>query len=398
MRFNFTYSPPVKILFWFRKSIKNPKSGIIYCRLVHQGKRVEITTEIEVLKKHWNVDRKKASGEENEWINLHLDELTRAIRRIEKEVTGQGIGKLQTIRDKILQKAEPQKPEIVKNMDWLIANFFQVKFAPGTDLSVATRSNVKRKMAMVERFIKSTNLGELLVVDFKPIHARKLYSWLRESGYEHNTVVKACRVATESFQYAIEEGIIVVNPFVRMKLSEVVGELEFVSMDDLATLENHPFGSSEIGYCVDLFVLMCYTGMNISDLKKLRVSDFYTDRDREWLTYTRQKSAANKSALIANIPIFPKVKEILTKYGGELSFKHGQVVNRNLQQAGQQLGISIHLTTKLARKTCAHILINEMGLSVDSAAAILGNTVRTFMKSYANVRMKRIASELDRLA
>ncbi len=356
---------------------------------------MEITTDLDIPKKRWDATRQRVTGDNSTYSNDHLDKILVAIRNCEKDTDGEGLQKLRYIRDRLLGK---DQVSLTYDLTWLLSNFFEVKLSDGNDLEKSTRDSVKRKMAIIQSYISFQDWGEMRVTDFKPIHARKCYQWIREKGYSHNTAVKACQAFKEAFRYAIEDGVIYGNPFARLKLTEVAAELEFLEKADLDKLHNHPFAKEELRHSVDLFLLMCYTGMNISDLAKLNPDHFYQEGGRTWLKYIRKKSARNKPALIGNIPIFPEVTRLLEKHGNRLKIHTGQAINRQLKMAEDELKIPVHLTTKLGRKTCGHMLVNEMGLSVDVASAILGNSIRTFLKNYANVRQQRIAMELDKLA
>lgn len=394
MLLNFVYSKPVKILLWFRKGKKDPKLGTICCRLGLDGKRLEISTGLTIDKRRWDADRQKAIGNENQYINNQLENLSKAIREFEKDAPDHAMPRLRYIRDRVMGK-DNRKPTY--DLNWLIDNYLEIKIPENCDLEKSTQANIRAKLNIIRKYNKAQDQGEMLVADFKPILARKCYQWIRDRDYSHNTAVKVCQIFKEAFRYAMEEDVIRTNPFDRLKQSEVAGTLEFLAKEELHRLENHTFEKKELRHATDLFLLMCYTGMNISDLPKLKPEHFYLDGGRYWLKYVRKKSARNKPALIGNIPIFPEVIRLLEKYDNQIKVHTGQALNRTLKLVEDDLFIPVHLTTKLGRKTCGHMLINEMGLSVDAASSILGNSIRTFLKNYANIRQQRIAMELDKL-
>lgn len=397
MLISYTFTKPVKILFWFRKSVKNPKQGTISCRLSLNGDLIEISTGHTLPKNKWNTNRKKAIGDDLAHINDYLEELTRAIREIEKEKEVRNLSgkkKLQKIKE-LLQPAKEEElvQEQIKDLNWLFQNYHCVKFGPGSKMADSTRRSIKSKVKNCQRFIDQENIGSCLVSDFKTNQARQFYTWCLAQDYSHNSAVKFCTYFKEAFKLAIEEGVVYNNPFKSLNLSESEVERPFLKIDQIKELENGIF-KSEVKRSVDQFLLLTYTGMSISDLPKLKPENFRELNGRTWLTYVRKKSKINQPHLTANIPIFPEVISILARYENKVPINCGQVVNRNLKIAEKQLQMTVHLTTKIARKTCADILINEKGLSIDSVAAILGNTIRTVVKNYANVRQQRIEMEL----
>jgi site-specific recombinase XerD len=396
MQVNFKFNKALKIIYWFRKSAQNKNTGRVYCRLVVPGGRIEISTDCIMERKYWNPEKKKANGK-YDWVNNHLEAFTGAIRQLEKELNLSGLDLARAIRDrinKVEEKAEKQKP---KNLKWLIYNYFEIKFTPGSGLELSTIENIRRKMAICERWIEANDFWNLLVSEFRTIHARNCFAWIIAQGYAHNSAVKSATRFKEAFSFAQGEGIIQANPWNAIELTETEGDLVYLSKEELFLLESQTLVDAQLQYSLDLFLLMCYTGLNISDLDKLKSDQFYLQHGIEWLSYVRKKSQKGKQALIGHVPIFPKVKAILKKYNFELKKKAGQTINKDIQAVAEMVGITIHLTTKIGRKTCGHLLVNELGLSVDAACAVLGNSVRTFLKHYARVRQVRIASEIQAL-
>lgn len=58
-------------------------------------------------------------------------------------------------------------------------------------------------------------------------------------------------------------------------------------------------------------------------------------------------------------------------------------------------GIEINLTVKIARKTFTDVMLNELGVSEESVAAMLGHASTKHVKYYGKAGEERVAREVQ---
>jgi integrase len=129
----------------------------------------------------------------------------------------------------------------------------------------------------------------------------------------------------------------------------------------------------------DSFILLCWTGVRVSDFPQLNAGNVYNGSFQIQQTKTKGR---------VNIPIFPEADEILSKYNYKMPTEADQVFNRKLKQLGQKMNESedprlgkkdfSQLKTKCGRRSLATNLV----LRGKPAKAIMSMTGHTTEKSF----------------
>ncbi|GAB4047836.1 hypothetical protein GCM10028810_32330 [Spirosoma litoris] len=57
-------------------------------------------------------------------------------------------------------------------------------------------------------------------------------------------------------------------------------------------------------------------------------------------------------------------------------------------------GIRLNLTVKITRKTFTNVMLNELGVSEESVAAMLGHSTTKHVKYYGKANEERVAREV----
>ncbi|WP_460995152.1 tyrosine-type recombinase/integrase [Spirosoma harenae] len=96
------------------------------------------------------------------------------------------------------------------------------------------------------------------------------------------------------------------------------------------------------------------------------------------------------------MPLSPKALAIIEKYGGveHLPKISNSGFNDWLKQIQHMAGIEVHLSVKVARKTFTDVMLNELGISEESVAAMLGHNTTRHVRYYGKASERRVAKEV----
>lgn len=252
--------------------------------------------------------------------------------------------------------------------------------------SKATISNHKRHYEFLLEFVNEN----LQISAIERRHVNGLWLKLRRKGYGNDYCNKIVANCKSLFIWAEKECLIDKNPFNGISFEwENEFDLTYLTEEELLLIRSIKW-SDRLEKTVDNFLFMCYTGLHISDYKKLEVSDFVSIQGTEVIRIKRTKTKAE-----ALIPFHPEAKKILSKYGSvdKLPRISGQKSNDYLKLIAEKSEIRKNLTNKVARKTFTNMCLNSYRMSMESVASMLGHKSTKYVKRYGMVRAERIIAE-----
>jgi integrase len=179
-------------------------------------------------------------------------------------------------------------------------------------------------------------------------------------------------------------------------------KVEFLTQNEIDILEDLSINSERLTIIRDLFIFSCYSGLGYAELKNLHKDHLRVIDDQIWIYMIRQKTKRH-----FKVPLLPKCVRIIEKYSMHKSiFKKGlllpvpsnQRYNEYLKELNLKSGISIPLTTHLARRTfaCTVLLRNNVHLQIVSQ--LLGHSsTSTTMKSYISEVPELMISEFEKV-
>lgn len=250
-----------------------------------------------------------------------------------------------------------------------------------------------------ERFLKSVNKtgispDKLTMKDIRDFET----FMIRKEEYKPNTRARFMKKLKEYLKdYSENVGELKFN-IKKIEYKETHGVKINLTYEELQQLENLEL-SGRLSEIRDLFVLQCYTGLRISDLKRVDQNIIGNK-----ISLTSQKT---KTETI--IPITPKINEILNRYDRKLPKYADPVVNREIKeifkkacpgsiiQVEERGGFETvpkwqELTTHDAIRTFV-ILSAERGMSITSIAKMTGKSIPVLLKHYLSESQKFAESE-----
>ncbi len=195
---------------------------------------------------------------------------------------------------------------------------------------------------------------------------------------------------------------IISDPFKNYKFKYQKVDKDFLTENELASLEKKIFAVERLNYVRDLFVFSCYTGLAYVDVSNLRENQIIIGLDNElWIKIFRQKTQ-----IPVNVPLLPRAHVILKQYktdpraivkGTLFPILSNQKINSYLKEIAILCKIHKVLTFHVARHTFATTVTLSNGVPIESVSKMLGHTKIATTQIYARVLEKKVGEDMAAL-
>ena len=187
------------------------------------------------------------------------------------------------------------------------------------------------------------------------------------------------------FRAAVRAELLDINPFDRIEKSEkpqyVEAEREFLTMAELRKLAATKIQSDPVRRA---FLFSCFTGLRVSDIRKLEWSNI-TKTDNGWMLSIRQ----TKTKGMVYIPLSDNAVSILPTIhpkNGKIFDKlpHEVTVNETVRNWVKRAGITKHISFHCSRHTYATLLLTS-GVDIYTVMKLLGHKNVSVTQIYAKI-------------
>ena len=259
-----------------------------------------------------------------------------------------------------------------------------------------TRKSIKDSLSVFTDFLKST-------VGLSSLQRRDLNLRIFQAYERHLTVKKKYADSTHGrcikhFRWYLgylkfDKNIIEELKIRRPKKSE--RNIISLTFEELTALENVDVSHDlELQRAKDMFLLGCYTGLRISDLKRIQ---------KPLIKNNSISMTLRKNRTLVHIPIIAKANEILARYNYTAPKISALLVNSGIKTVCDKAEIreeivfktlrdgklieTVHqkftkITSHCAGKTFISLANTKWGLTAAEVAAIVGKDVRTVLDYY----------------
>ncbi|MGF7217502.1 integrase [Spirosoma lacussanchae] len=388
----------MRVLFIKRKNRKKPDGkAAIYCRIKVEGVAAnDFSTFIQVSDKEWDSEKQRIKGkslrvfDENTKLSQIHSDITRMFLQLESAgdpVSAQHLADLYT--------GKQQRSYTF----WELVDLYE-QHINATYKNGGTRRNYKTRIENIRLFLLDRKWKKLAADRFSLGSADEFVRWCNERDLDRNYIVRHTQVLKNITEDAVRREILRVDKLA----SFVYKKREKVNTDHITRQELNELASTdwrpEIQRIVDLFLFSIYTGLHYQDAQTLTTADVRTGIDgRKWLYKTRGKYAESDFFVnepVQLVPLSDKALALIAKYGSveNLPKISNSGFNDWLKQIQHLAGIKTKLTVKVARKTFTNLMLNELGVSEESVAAMLGHTTTKHVRYYGKANEERVAREV----
>jgi integrase len=398
----------LSVLFWLRSNKPSRKTGLfpICCRVTLNTERAnDFAIGMALQPENWHAKSQTVitGNEQAEVYNEQLQRLKMDLQKVfaKYEISGTPFT-AQHICNYYLNRAEHKPTKALNPPLVALMTDYRDYREDREDLS---ESNSKKISAMI-RTMKGfclqmyenvhTTVLELKEVEF----TEKLeFYFSKIKAYSHNFKVKSYQLLRSIFHWSIKHKKISHNPMQCLEIphKEPPKPVVYLTEPELEKMYYFKFFAESLQQTVDCFLFSCYSGLAYIDLRDLKTDQIHTDKEGlQWIRGNRTKT---KTGFL--VPLLPRAKEILQKYGGKpenLPVAHNAVYNRLLKQVGAMLDINKVLTTHVARKTFAMHALNVWDIPLETVSRMLGHAnIKITQSTYCQVNESRIKKDTIKL-
>lgn len=380
------------VLFFIKKTklLKNGEAPICM-RISVNGQRSEIMVKKSVLPHKWEQSKERVLGNDAKSIEINkylgavkakVIKVHRELEQDEVDITACAVCDRFYGRDKEVEKTIV---EIYEEHNEYVKSLIGKGFVEKTYYRyVSSLSRLKQFMKQQYR------CDDMPISQVDLTFIRCLDVFLKtQCGCQHNTAMKHLKNLKKVIGIAIAHGWITKDPFFSFRFRYEEVDVGFLTKEDLQKLIDKHFEIPRLENVRDVFVFCCYTGLAFSDVKTLRPEHIMKDNNGKlWIRKDRVKTK-----VVSNIPVLSAAEKILEKYNDHPCREEGMVLpvisnqrmNSYLDEIRQICGIKKHLTTHLARHTCATVVMLANDVALQNVAKILGHTNTRTTQRYARV-------------
>ena len=374
--------PMTSIKVKFRPSSVRGKEGTIYYQIIRGRVVRQLKTNYRIYAEEWNENRATVilcgcNNERYGYLLLLRGRINRDIRRLEKiSVSLVNTSRNSYTADDIIQKFQDTVTD---------DSFFSFMKEVIVQLKRLNRDRTAETYtATLSSFLRFQNRKDVLMEEMTSDLMQEYEAYLKASGIVMNTISFYMRILRAVYNRAVEKGIVEQrNPFRHVytgidktvKRALALKEIRKIKELDLTF---YP----ALDFARDMFLFSFYTrGMSFVDMAYLQKSDLKNGV----LVYRRRKTGQQLSVKweecmqaivdkykVRVMPDWPYLLPIITVMDAKKVRKQYKnslyAVNLNLKRVAARIGLSIPLTTYVARHSWASIARNKNILAVISEA------------------------------
>lgn len=392
--------------FQLKRTKAQPNGNVpIYLRITIESNRIEITTKRSINPELWNATAQKVTGNSDDArsVNKHLKTLEQNAYDIYRDMLDRKMSiTAQTFRDRLngVDTVAPARMLIVIFQE----HNNQMEALIGKEYAAATATRYQTTLKHVVNFLKwkyKVSDIDILRLDHEFVTALEFY--LRTvRNCNNNSAVKYIKNLKKIVHLCMANNWLDRNPFgkYKTKIKEVIRD--FLSSEELETIQNKKFVSPRLSQVRDVFLFSCFTGLAYADVNKLRRSEISTGIDNnKWIFTTRKKTDT-----ASRVPLLPVALQILAKYedhpecirdGKLLPVLTNQKMNAYLKEIADVCGVEKELTFHIARHTFATTVTLANGVSIESVSKMLGHKNIRTTQHYAKILDSQVSRDMDML-
>jgi site-specific recombinase XerD len=389
----------MKVRFWFRKQQGQTKTkiGILYGTItINKIRSKPFSTGISVKIENWSPKEQKVIGKHGLILNDELASVQTNLLSIKQELqAAKKEVNSESVRAEWLKQQSGPDSILTLLSDFEVHQRKYGKGKKGKPLTEGTFTIYKTNRAYLEDYIRNNKNVTLNPESINGTWFLRLEQYLRtrttHKVLKQSTINVAIAHFKQVLKFALSNEVIKQAPGIFFHVSTA----DPTAPTPLTAQEIYLLETAELTdaqrRAVDCFLFLRYTGLHYIDGRNISDQSVLIDESGlEYLHVIRQKTEEP-----AFIPYHPRARAIANKYGGLDCLPFTEFVNMNnrLKGAARRAGILRNITPGTGRDTFADDCSNNMGMSDESLAGMLGHTTTAYVKKYRRISIKRIIAE-----
>ncbi len=311
------------IRFIIRKNkIKDGKVPV-YVSVTVNGRRVEISMKHSIALEDWNQQKEQGKGMSSEikQLNQYLLQVKSRLVEYYRQIQLQGkVPTAELLKNYFLGVTE-ERPTLLKLIEYHNQSM-QGVLATGTLKHYSTTEKYLKLYLKQKYKVRDYALADLsyeFITNYE-YFLRALKPLDHKKPLGNNGVMKHLERLKKMVTMSARMEWIEKDPFIHYKLKFHKTTREFLTAEELESIEEKVISIPRLQFVRDLFVFSCYTGLAYIDAIQLKPESISIGIDGEnWISIHRQKTHQP-----VRIPILPKAQEIINTYKD-----HPRAINAN---------------------------------------------------------------------
>lgn len=321
--------------FYFHNHVRKDGTSILYLRITQDGREIRHPLELYADRKAWNPKTQRLNGKSPEIakINLVLDNISARLSDIR---TDYYLRRKSLSAQRLLDEFKYNLPKVDFH-----AFFEKTMISEAESLNPSTIKRHKKVLNKTKLFKTNT-----LISDVNQKYIQNYISWCRKRGNMETTISGDLAVIKKYIRIAIRKGINTAIQSEEIKVKRVKGMRENLNFDEVRKLTDfyENIEMSEIRkHALGLFLFACWTGLRISDLKKLNSATVAND----YLLIETEKSKK-----LVRIPINKPARKLANSIQWDLNYSE-QKMRDELYIVRGLCGITKKVSFHVGRHTFA---------------------------------------------
>jgi site-specific recombinase XerD len=355
------------------------QSGTVKIRIciTVNGHRTYLPTPHQIIPDGWDTTTRKVipSVVNHQWIN---SDIRRRIYELESKLIEAGYQNKHISPSGIRSLMKGKSPTGVFEYGTRLVNELSGKYSPDT------LSNYKSELKRFNQFFPGITFDEVKVE-----HLRKYEQHLIGMKLANNTIHKSWKVLKKIFNSARRDEITNHYPFRNFDNPKYIQtDRTHLSQSEVEKIEAAMDLPMSQGMKISalFFLFGCYSGLRFSDWQR-----FNPAMVREGRLILRAK----KNGELVSLKIHPLLEKVIEQIQDlPRGVMAEQKTNEELKGLSKLAGIDKKITTHVARHSFA-VRCAELGISIETTAALMGITVKT-CTIYYKITNRKIDSEFEK--
>jgi site-specific recombinase XerD len=385
------------VTFFTRLNSKKTDNALVFVRITVNGKRSEISLKRNISQKLWDKNKSKAKGNSQEAraLNNYIQQVRNKLYDSYSELQKEGkLITVTTVKSRYLG-TDDQNRTLLQLVSYHNKTM-QIVLKPGTLKNYNTTERylkefIKKVYKVDDIPLKQLNYG--FVIDYEQ-YLHKL------SNLNNNGLMKHMERFKKLCKLGLKLEWLDKDPAVNYQLHFDRVERDYLTEEELNTLETSTLEKQTHKIARDIFVFSCYTGLAYCDVYALTQENIVFGIDgNKWISTQREKTATR-----VQVPLLDKALSVIDKYkshpkctqtGKLLPVYSNQKMNQYIKEVTKKLEIEKHLTFHIARHTFATTVTLSNGVPIETVSKLLGHTKIATTQIYAKVIEQKISMDMQ---
>lgn len=360
--------PSTRFVFDRKHTATKETKGLVQLEILYKGKRKFVGTGIKLYIDQWRDKSHVVNTTEREQLNTRLDVIKSTVDNYINNVYANGkVFDFDTFSKWLAHSQKQEQPFI----EWL-----EDRIVRRTDTTASTKRTQLKLVKVLTDWGGITTFSDL-----NSSGINLFDDYLQAKGIKQTTVWSYHKTLKTYINDAMRHDLITDNPYRTFKSNKGKSEWgRFLSLEEVAKIENATLPSGSLQRVRDLFLFQCYTGISYADLFTTNYKQYNVVDGIRLLNALRHKTHAPFTTILSD-----KAMAILQRYNYTFCPITNSQYNLRLKLVATACGINKPIASHWGRRTCGMVMLNE-GIPIEVVAKVLGHAnINTTQECYAKV-------------